>query len=182
MQITKNSFVVIEYSLRLDDGWFVKGENVPASMNFIAGYGQILPALENGLIGLEQGAQTELKIPGREGFGDRDEGLVRTMSLSEFPAGRDLEPGQHRTFVGLDMRPVGNPGGIAGGLDARDIAFDAIHVDDRGGRTIVAGYADGEGRGHLVASGSASSSLRGAQRRSNPFLPLRLWIASLRSQ
>ena len=73
MQIAKDSFVVIEYSLRLDDGWFVKGENVPASMNFIAGYGQILPALENGLIGLEQGAQTELKIPAREAFGERDE-------------------------------------------------------------------------------------------------------------
>ncbi len=97
MQITKNSFVVIEYSLRLDDGWFVKGENAPASMNFIAGYGQILPALENGLIGLEQGAQAELKIPAREGFGDRDEGLVRTMSLSEFPAGRGLEPGRWAT-------------------------------------------------------------------------------------
>ena len=59
MRITKDSFVVIEYSLRLDDGWFVKGENAPASMNFIAGYGQILPALENGLIGLEQGTQAE---------------------------------------------------------------------------------------------------------------------------
>ena len=42
MQIAKDSFVVIEYSLRLDDGSFVKGENTPASMNFIAGYGQIL--------------------------------------------------------------------------------------------------------------------------------------------
>ncbi len=97
MQITKDSFVVIEYSLRLDDGWFVKGENGPASMNFMAGYGQILPALENGLIGLDQGAQTELKIPAREAFGDRDEDLVRTMSLSEFPAGRDLKPGRWAT-------------------------------------------------------------------------------------
>jgi FKBP-type peptidyl-prolyl cis-trans isomerase SlyD len=97
MQITKDSFVVIEYSLRLDDGWFVKGENVPASMNFIAGYGQILPALENRLIGLEPGVQAELKIPAREGFGDRDEGLVQTMSLAEFPAGRNLEPGRWAT-------------------------------------------------------------------------------------
>lgn len=97
MQITKDSFVVIEYSLRLDDGWFVKGENIPASMNFIAGYGQVLPALENRLIGLEQGVQTEIKIPAREAFGERDEDLVRTISLSEFPAGRDLEPGRWAT-------------------------------------------------------------------------------------
>ena len=94
MRITKDSFVVIEYSLRLDDGWFVKGESAPASMNFVAGYGQILPALENGLIGLEQGAQAEFKISAREAFGERDEGRVRTISLSEFPAGRDLDPGR----------------------------------------------------------------------------------------
>ena len=97
MQITKDSFVVIEYSLRLDDGSFVKGENTPASMNFIVGYGQILAALEKGLIGLEQGAQNELMIPARDGFGEHDESLVRTMALSEFPQGRDLEPGRWAT-------------------------------------------------------------------------------------
>ena len=74
-----------------------RAKTIPASMNFIAGYGQVLPALEKRLIGLEQGAQAELKIPAREAFGERDEGLVRTMSLSEFPAGRDLEPGRWAT-------------------------------------------------------------------------------------
>jgi FKBP-type peptidyl-prolyl cis-trans isomerase SlyD len=94
MQIAKDSFVVIEYSLRLDDGSLVKGENTPASMNFIVGYGQILAALEKGLIGLEQGAQKELTIAARDGFGEYDESLVRTMALCEFPPGRDLEPGR----------------------------------------------------------------------------------------
>ena len=94
MQIAKDCFVVIEYSLRLDDGSFVKGEKTPASMNFIAGYGQVLPALEKGLIGLEQGARAELIIPAGEAFGERDESLVRTMDLCSFPPGRDLEPGK----------------------------------------------------------------------------------------
>jgi FKBP-type peptidyl-prolyl cis-trans isomerase SlyD len=94
MQIAKDRFVVIEYSLRLDDGSFVKGEKSPASMNFIAGYGQVLPALEKRLIGLGQGAQTELEIPAAEAFGEHDESLIRTMDLSSFPAGRDLEPGR----------------------------------------------------------------------------------------
>ncbi|MGO8942301.1 MAG: FKBP-type peptidyl-prolyl cis-trans isomerase [Syntrophobacteraceae bacterium] len=94
MQIVKDSFVVIEYSLRLDDGSLVKGENTPASMNFIVGYGQILAALEKGLIGLEQGAQTELTISASDGFGEYDESLVHTMDLCEFPPGRDLEPGR----------------------------------------------------------------------------------------
>jgi FKBP-type peptidyl-prolyl cis-trans isomerase SlyD len=94
MQIAKDSFIIMEYSLRLDDGSFVKGENTPASMNFIAGYGQVLPALEKGLIGLEQGEQKELMIAARDGFGERDQSLVRTMALCEFPPGRNLEPGR----------------------------------------------------------------------------------------
>jgi FKBP-type peptidyl-prolyl cis-trans isomerase SlyD len=94
MQIAKDHFVVIEYSLRLDDGSYVKGEKTPASMNFIAGYDQVLPALEKGLAGLEPGARAELKIPAREAFGERDEGLVRTFDLCSFPPGRDLEPGK----------------------------------------------------------------------------------------
>ncbi len=94
MQIAKNSFVVIEYTLRLEDGSFIKGEKEPASMNFIAGYGQILPALESGLLGLEQGMEKELKIPARQAFGESDPSLIKTTALSDFPAGRDLEPGR----------------------------------------------------------------------------------------
>jgi len=94
MQISKDRFVVIEYSLRLDDGSFIKGEKTPASMNFVAGYGQVLPALEKALTGLEQGTQTELKIPASEAFGEHDDGLVRTLDLHSFPHGRSLEPGK----------------------------------------------------------------------------------------
>jgi FKBP-type peptidyl-prolyl cis-trans isomerase SlyD len=54
----------------------------------------VLPALEKGLIGLEQGALAELEIPAREAFGERDESMVRTLELRSFPSGRDLEPGR----------------------------------------------------------------------------------------
>jgi FKBP-type peptidyl-prolyl cis-trans isomerase SlyD len=94
MKISKDRFVIIEYSLRLDDGSFVKGEKAPASMNFIAGYGQVLPALEKMLTGLEQGARAELKIPAGEAFGEHEDDLVQTLDLRSFPSGRDLEPGR----------------------------------------------------------------------------------------
>ncbi len=102
MQIAKNSFVVIEYSLRLSDGSYVKGENAPASMNFIVGYGQLLPALEEALIGLEQGARKEVTIPACDGFGERDDGLVKTVALSDFPAGRDLVAGKWAIAKNMD--------------------------------------------------------------------------------
>jgi FKBP-type peptidyl-prolyl cis-trans isomerase SlyD len=94
MKIALNSFVVIEYSLKLSDGSYVKGEDEPASMNFVVGYNQLIAALEEALTGLEQGARKEVIIPAANAFGEHDEGQVKTYTLSEFPAGQDLVAGK----------------------------------------------------------------------------------------
>jgi FKBP-type peptidyl-prolyl cis-trans isomerase SlyD len=94
MKIAKDSFVVIEYDLRLDDGSFIKGEAGPVSMNFVAGYGQLLPGLEKRLLGLTQGEETQFVIPASEAFGEHDKTLVRTRTFTEFPAGLQLEAGK----------------------------------------------------------------------------------------
>jgi FKBP-type peptidyl-prolyl cis-trans isomerase SlyD len=94
MEIAKDSFVVIEYDLRLEDGSFVKGENGPVSMNFIAGYSQLLPALEQKLLGLEQGTEAGIVIAARDAFGEYDRNLLKIRTLAEFPEGRRLESGK----------------------------------------------------------------------------------------
>ena len=94
MEIAKDTSVVIEYTVRLEDGSYVKGEDGPVSLNFIVGYEQILPALEQRILGLEQGAEAELVIPAGEAFGEHDKSQVRTQSFDEFPAGRTLIAGK----------------------------------------------------------------------------------------
>ena len=94
MEIGKDTFVILEYSVRLEDGTYVKGEEGPVSLNFIVGYGQILQALEQRLLGLETGTQTEFIIPAREAFGDHNDTLVRTKTFEEFPEGRSLQAGK----------------------------------------------------------------------------------------
>jgi FKBP-type peptidyl-prolyl cis-trans isomerase SlyD len=95
VEIVKDAFVVIEYSVRLEDGSYVKGEpGRPASINFVAGYGQVLPGLEKRLLGLREGEETEFIIPAIEGFGEHDSKLVDERSFEEFPEGRDLLPGK----------------------------------------------------------------------------------------
>ncbi len=79
-------------------------------------------------------------------------GLAEFLAGDAFGAGGDLKFRQQRTLVGLDVRPIGDAGGIAGGLDPRDVALDAVHVDDSGGRAIFAGDLGGEGGGHQVDS------------------------------
>ena len=94
MEITKDIFVVIEYSIRLEDGSYVKGEGVPVSLNFIAGYDQIMPSLEKRLLGHAQGDETEFVIPAREAFGEHDARQVHRKSFEEYPQGRSLQVGK----------------------------------------------------------------------------------------
>lgn len=91
MEVAKDTFIVIEYSVQLDDASYVKGENGPVSLNFVVGYDQVLPGLESRLIGLSEGMEKEFVIPAVEAFGEYDENRVHKRSFTEFPEGRRLE-------------------------------------------------------------------------------------------
>jgi FKBP-type peptidyl-prolyl cis-trans isomerase SlyD len=94
MEVSKDAFVIIEYSVRLEDGSYVKGENGPASMNFVVGYDQVLPALERRLLGAGAGALLDFVVPAREAFGEHDPAQVRRRGFDEFPQGRGLCAGK----------------------------------------------------------------------------------------
>jgi FKBP-type peptidyl-prolyl cis-trans isomerase SlyD len=94
MDIAKDRVAILEYTVRLDDGSYVKGENGPVSLNFVAGYEQVLPALEARLLGLEQGAEAEFVIPAAEAFGEYDESQVQERTFEVFPEGRTLQAGR----------------------------------------------------------------------------------------
>jgi FKBP-type peptidyl-prolyl cis-trans isomerase SlyD len=94
MEIVKDHFVVIEYTVRLEDGSYTKGENGPVSLNFVVGYDQVLPALEQRLLGLREGVEVDFVIPAREAFGEHDPGQVRTKTFTEFPEGVRLPMGK----------------------------------------------------------------------------------------
>jgi hypothetical protein len=46
--------------------------------------------------------------------------------------------------VRFDVRPVGDPGGVAGRLQPRDVALDPVEVDDDGRRAEFGGRCLGE--------------------------------------
>lgn len=93
-QIRKDTLVVLEYSVRLPDGEYLKGEHSPASLNFVVGYDQVMPGLEKRLIGLGEGTETEFVIPAAEAFGECDQAMVHIRPFSEFPEGKGLQAGK----------------------------------------------------------------------------------------
>ena len=63
---------------------------------------QVLPALENRLLGVAEGAQMELAIPSEEAFGEVQPQLVEHRAFHEFPRGRDLVAGKWVVAVNED--------------------------------------------------------------------------------
>lgn len=122
MEIGKDKFVIIEYTVRLEDGFYVKGENGPVSLNFIVGYNQLLPALEARLLGIGEGTETDFVIPAREAFGEHDPAQMKTKFFTEFPKGRELS-------VGTWVSAVNPQTGAQYGYFVKDKTDEAVVLD-----------------------------------------------------
>jgi FKBP-type peptidyl-prolyl cis-trans isomerase SlyD len=94
MIIHRDCFVKFAYRLQLNSGDYIRGSAAdPEILTYIAGYKELLPALENKLLGLKPGDESRFVIPALEAFGLRDPWLVQEFSKKRFPAGTDLRPG-----------------------------------------------------------------------------------------
>ena len=84
MAITKDSAVTITYKVTTPQGKPLDG----GSLSYLhGGYENIFPKVEAALEGQAVGFSTALDLAAEDAFGERDEGLVRTIPKSEFPPG-----------------------------------------------------------------------------------------------
>lgn len=94
MIIHRDCFVKLAYRLKLNSGEYIRGSaDQPEILTYIAGYKELLPALENKLLGLKPGDESQFVIPALAAFGLRDPWLVQEFSRKRFPAEADLRPG-----------------------------------------------------------------------------------------
>lgn len=61
-------------------------QDEPTETSFVFGFGAILPALEDGIAGLPQGAKKQITLKPVDAFGERDPGAVLEVLRDEFPA------------------------------------------------------------------------------------------------
>lgn len=107
---SENSYVILKYTVTLENGEIVKGDPKKglAHMEFVTGYNQVIPGLEKRLVGLSEGDEAEVNVPPDEGFGQYDPSLVQEKTFEKFPEGKNLEEGrwalatnpQHRVTFG----------------------------------------------------------------------------------
>jgi FKBP-type peptidyl-prolyl cis-trans isomerase 2 len=104
--IAQDQYVELEYQVRLDNGEWLRGTaQEPALLTFVAGCGELLPALERRLWGLKENDSLEFDIPAAEAFGEYDPGHVQVWSRKSFPPEMDLKPGQKVLPANLPFPP-----------------------------------------------------------------------------
>jgi FKBP-type peptidyl-prolyl cis-trans isomerase SlyD len=93
--IAQDHYVELAYRLRLDSGEWLRGSDGETDiLTFVAGCGELLPALERRLWGLKEQDAVEFVVPAAEAFGSYDPENVQEWSRKSFPPEMDLQPGQ----------------------------------------------------------------------------------------
>jgi FKBP-type peptidyl-prolyl cis-trans isomerase SlyD len=86
MKIQKDTIATLTLKVADAKGKLIEASGEPMAC-LIGGYGNTLPAIEAALEGQEAGFQTTLSLAPADAFGERDEGLLRSIAKKDFPPG-----------------------------------------------------------------------------------------------
>jgi FKBP-type peptidyl-prolyl cis-trans isomerase SlyD len=84
MNITKNRVITIDYTLTDDNNNIIDTTSGSESFDYLHGFGNIIPGLEEALEGKCQGDCFSVTVPAARAYGERDEGMVVDVPLDRF--------------------------------------------------------------------------------------------------
>jgi FKBP-type peptidyl-prolyl cis-trans isomerase SlyD len=93
MKVTKNCVVSINYTLKSDDGQEIDSSRERGPLSFIHGTGNIIPGLDNEMANKKVGDSFSTRISPENGYGLRDEGLIRKVDRKQLAEIEDLRVG-----------------------------------------------------------------------------------------
>jgi len=104
--ITKNVVVTLDYSLEIDGNQIDSGP-----IQFLHGYGNIIPGLENNVEGMTLGEEKEVALKAAEAYGEYDPEMEIDVPLTSFPEDFEiklghpmrLQDGEGHMFTGVAM-------------------------------------------------------------------------------
>jgi FKBP-type peptidyl-prolyl cis-trans isomerase SlyD len=92
MQIQHDTVVLIDYTLKGDDGTVFDSSEGREPLAYLHGHGNLLAGVESALDGKTSGDAVAVTLNAEEGYGERQDGLVARIPREEFPA-EDVEVG-----------------------------------------------------------------------------------------
>ncbi len=102
MQIADQLVVTLDYKLTDNDGQIIDQSNGKGDFVYLHGAHNIIPGLENALLGQKAGASLTVKVSPEEGYGERDERLQQAVPLSMFEGTDDIQAGMQFQAQGPD--------------------------------------------------------------------------------
>jgi FKBP-type peptidyl-prolyl cis-trans isomerase SlyD len=93
MKIAEKTYVAIDYTLTLDSGEEVDRSEPGSPLGFVVGAGQIIPGLEEALLGAEAGHKAVVVVEPEAAYGEIDPDLFKRIPLSAFPEGVTVKEG-----------------------------------------------------------------------------------------
>jgi FKBP-type peptidyl-prolyl cis-trans isomerase SlyD len=122
MQIANQAVVTIDYTLTDDQGAVLDSSNGEEPLTYIQGAGNIIPGLENALLGKSSGDALKVTVAPGDGYGERDEDLVQAVPRSQFP--------EVSIEVGMRFQAQGSDGSsvvTVVAIDESSVTVDANH-------------------------------------------------------
>jgi FKBP-type peptidyl-prolyl cis-trans isomerase SlpA len=115
--------VTLHFSILLETGEEIDSTRRSHPATFTVGDGSLLPGFEQALFGLSPGADEQIPIAARDGFGAQREENLRFMPIAQFSADLIPEPGLVVSFAG----PGGELPGVVRSVEGELVVVDFNH-------------------------------------------------------
>jgi len=106
MRVGDGMVVTLEYTVRLADGTLLDSTSHCGPLQILIGSGQLFPALEDGILGMEAGETREFRVPAADAYGEWHPELVRAMPRDRLPPDLELEVGREYRLKSPDGRAL----------------------------------------------------------------------------
>lgn len=93
MQAGHGTVVSINYELKDDEGEILDESDAP--LQYLHGFGNIIPGLEKALEGAGPGQHQSVTIEPGDAYGEPDPEAIISLPLSNLPEGMEIEPGMN---------------------------------------------------------------------------------------
>lgn len=94
MGIKKGDKIKVEYTGTLDDGTvFDSSEKHGKPLEFEVGANKVIKGFDEGVVGMEQGEEKEIKIESKDAYGDHNPDMIKKMPRDKVKEGPEPKPG-----------------------------------------------------------------------------------------
>ena len=93
MNIRENVFVAFDYRLTLDSGEEIDKSQEGKPLGFITGSGQIIPGLEEKMMGMAVGSKANISVEPENAYGLINPDLLQEIRRDQFPDDIEIKPG-----------------------------------------------------------------------------------------